>query len=66
LDKSTDQTGKRRKTRREVFLEEMEAVVPWKVLLGLIEPHCPTAGRGCRPYPLASMLRVEPKQNCLR
>ena len=28
--------GKRKKTRREVFLEEMELVVPWKALLGLI------------------------------
>ena len=35
--------GKRKKTRREVFLEEMELVVPWKALLGLIEPHYPVA-----------------------
>jgi IS5 family transposase len=49
--------GKRKKTRREVFLEEMELVVPWTALLGLIEPHYPVAGRGRRPYPLGSMLR---------
>jgi IS5 family transposase len=55
--------GKRKKTRREVFLEEMELVVPWKVLLGLIEPHYPVAGRGRRPYPLESMLRVHLMQN---
>lgn len=55
--------GKRKKTRREVFLEEMELVVPWKALLGLIEPHYPVAGRGRRPYPLASMLRVHLMQN---
>jgi IS5 family transposase len=55
--------GKRKKTRREVFLEEMEAVVPWKALLGLIEPHYPMSGRGRRPYPLASMLRVHLMQN---
>ena len=30
--------GKRKKTRREVFLEEMELVVPWKALHKLIEP----------------------------
>ena len=30
--------GKRKKTRREIFLEEMELVVPWKGLLKLIEP----------------------------
>ena len=49
--------GKRKKTRREVFLEEMELVVPWKVLLKIIEPHYPVAGRGRRPYALESMLR---------
>ncbi len=55
--------GKRKKTRREIFLEEMELVVPWKALLKLIEPHYPTAGRGRRPYPLESILRVHLMQN---
>ena len=43
--------GKRKKTRREVFLEEMEQVVPWQALLKVIEPVYPVAGRGRRPYP---------------
>jgi IS5 family transposase len=55
--------GKRKKTRREVFLEEMELVVPWKTLVKLIEPHYPVAGRGRRPYPLESILRVHLMQN---
>ena len=55
--------GKRKKTRREVFLEEMEVVVPWQVLLKIIEPHYPVAGRGRRPYALESMLRVHLMQN---
>ena len=55
--------GKRKKTRREVFLAEMEQVVPWKALLKVIEPHYPVAGRGRRPYPLESMLRVHLMQN---
>ena len=55
--------GKRKKTRREVFLEEMEVVVPWRALVGLIEPHYPVAGRGRRPYALESMLRVHLMQN---
>jgi hypothetical protein len=38
--------GKRKKTRREVFLEEMETVVPWQALLKVIEPFYPLAGRG--------------------
>jgi len=42
--------GKRKRTRREEFLAEMERVVPWDALLALIEPHYPKAGRGrsCR------------------
>ena len=55
--------GKRKKTRREVFLAEMEQVVPWKALLDLIEPFYPVAGRGRQPYPLESMLRVHLMQN---
>ena len=58
-----EHAGKRKKTRREVFLEEMELVVPWKSLIALIEPHYPAAGRGRRPYPLESMLRVHLMQN---
>ena len=49
----------RKRTRREVFLSEMEQVVPWKALLALIEPHYPKSGRpGRQPYPLATMLRI--------
>jgi IS5 family transposase len=55
--------GKRKKTRREIFLEEMEQVVPWKSLLSLIEPCYPVAGRGRHPYPLETMLRVHLMQN---
>ena len=55
--------GKRKQTRREVFLGEMEQVVPWKSLLNLIEPCYPIAGRGRHPYPLETMLRVHLMQN---
>ena len=51
--------GKRKQTRREVFLAEMEQVVPWKQLLGLIEPHHTVSGRpGRQLYALATMLRI--------
>ena len=51
--------GKRKRTRREMFLAEMEQVVPWTALLALIEPHYPTTGRpGRQPYALATMLRI--------
>jgi transposase, IS5 family len=55
--------GKRKQTRREVFLAEMEHVVPWDSLLRLIEPCYPVAGRGRHPYPIATMLRVHFLQN---
>jgi len=58
-----EHASKKRLTRREIFLAEMEQVVPWKALIDLIEPHYPVAGRGRRPYPLESMLRVHLMQN---
>lgn len=51
--------GKRKRTRKEIFLAEMEQVVPWSALLKLIEPHYPKMGRpGRQPYPIATMLRI--------
>ncbi len=51
--------GGRKRTRREVFLAEMDQVVPWKALLALIEPHYSKLGRpGRQPYALATMLRI--------
>ncbi len=50
--------GKRKRTRREVFLAEMHRAVPWGQLEALIAPHYPKAGGGRRPYPLATMLRI--------
>ncbi|CAD0304644.1 hypothetical protein NCPPB940_05690 [Xanthomonas hortorum pv. taraxaci] len=51
--------GKRKQTRREIFLSEMERIVPWKQLLVLIEPHYPVLGRsGRQPYALSTMLRI--------
>ena len=58
-----EQAGKRKKTRRELFLEEMDQVIPWKALIREIEPVYPKAGRGRQPYPLESMLRIHLMQN---
>jgi IS5 family transposase len=55
--------GKRKRTRKELFLAEMELVVPWNSILPLIEPFYPVAGRGRHPYPIATMLRVHLMQN---
>ncbi len=45
-------------TRREKFLSEMDAVIPWKPILALIEPHYPKAGNGTQPMPMERMLRT--------
>lgn len=50
--------SKTRVTRRAQFLTEMDAVIPWGRLEALIAPYYPTAGRGRRPMPLGTMLRV--------
>ena len=49
---------KRRKTRREKFLEQMELLIPWKKLEKKIKPHYPKNGKGRQPYPLPVMLRI--------
>jgi transposase, IS5 family len=45
-------------TRREQFLSEMNQIIPWSLLIGLIEPHYPKAGRGRQPLGLEKMLRI--------
>ncbi len=50
--------GKKRKTRRELFLERMDGLIPWQRLEDRIHPFYPKAGRGRHPYPLAAMLRI--------
>ena len=50
--------NKKKKTRREKFLEEMDRVIPWEELLQVISPHYPKAGNGRQPMPLSRMLRI--------
>jgi len=47
-----------KKTRRTLFLEEMEQVVPWSKLCGLIEPVYAKAGNGRPPVGAERMLRI--------
>ena len=47
-----------KQTRRAMFLEEMEQVVPWAKVCALVEPHYPKAGNGRRPKKLEQMLRI--------
>ena len=57
---SLDFAAKKKRTKRDVFLAEMAAVVPWGALEAVIEPHYPKVGPqgGRRPFPLATMLRI--------
>jgi IS5 family transposase len=47
-----------RRTRKRVFLNEMERVVPWTEFVALIAPHAPTKATGRRPFPVEAMLRI--------
>ena len=50
---------KKKRTRREKFLTEMERVVPWARLIAVIEPLYPTSGRvGRQPMGVPKMLRM--------
>jgi len=51
-------TQKGKVTRRERFLAEMDAVIPWADLLPVVEPHYPKAGNGRQPLGLEKMLRI--------
>ena len=50
--------GKKRKTRRELFLERMDGLIPWQKLEERIRPVYPKPGKGRRAYPLLAMLRI--------
>ena len=50
--------GKEKVTRRERFLGEMQAAVPWARLVALIEPFYPPGKRGRPPLGVGLMLRV--------
>jgi len=47
-----------KKTRKETFLDEMNAIISWQRLLATIAPHYPEATRGRRRVPLETPLRI--------
>ena len=55
-----DYAGKKKRTKRDAFLAEMVAAVPWSVLEAVIAPHYPKEGPqgGRRAFPIAVMLRI--------
>lgn len=50
--------NKKRKTRRELFLEKMDSLIPWAKLEKKLRKHYPKGENGNPPYPLPIMLRV--------
>ncbi len=55
---SLEQAHKKKRTKREVFLAEMDVVVPWARLEGLIAPHYTKQRKGRPQMPLVVMLRI--------
>lgn len=47
-----------KKTRKREFLEQMNKVVPWEVLVGVVEPHWPKSKTGRPPFAIETMLRI--------
>lgn len=47
-----------RRTRKAVFLDEMELVVPWRELIALIAAASPVASTGRPPFAHETMLRI--------
>lgn len=47
-----------KRTRKREFLAEMERVVPWAALVGLITPYAPEGKRGRPPFAVETMLRI--------
>jgi hypothetical protein len=56
--------SKKKLTRRERFLAQIEAATPWAQLVAVIKPHYPKGNRGRPPIGLERMLRMYIAQNC--
>ena len=49
---------RRKKTRREEFLETMQTLLPWDEWADLVRPHYPSGSRGRKPQPIQRMLKM--------
>ena len=49
---------RKKKTKREEFLEIMEEIIPWEEWVAIIRPYYPTGKRGRPPIDLELMLRM--------
>jgi IS5 family transposase len=56
--------AKKRRTRRERFLDQIEVATPWALLVQQIEPFYPKGERGRPPIGIERMLRMYIVQQC--
>lgn len=56
--------AKKRQTRRDRVLAELETVTSWAALVAVLEPHYPKGQRGRPPVGLERMLRMYVAQQC--
>ena len=47
-----------KRTRKREFLVQMERVVPWAALVGLVAPFVPEGRRGSPPFSVGTMLHI--------
>ena len=50
--------SRKKKTKREEFLEIMDEIIPWEEWVSLVVPHYPTGKRGRPPIEIETMLRM--------
>jgi IS5 family transposase len=55
--------NRRKKTKKDMFLEEMDKIIPWKAWVDMIRPWYPSGKRGRPPIGIETMLRMYLMQN---
>ncbi len=50
--------SRRKKTRREIFLEKMDDLLPWNEWEEMVRPYYPTGSRGRKPQSINRMLKM--------
>ena len=53
-------SNRKRKTKREEFLDAMEEIIPWKYWVDMIRPYYFNNQRGRKPIVIETLLRMYP------
>lgn len=56
-------SNRRKATKRELFLQEMESIIPFDEWVSIIEPYYYSNTKGCKPIAIETMLRMYLLQN---